>query len=198
MAEAGADVHRAVGWPMHEFEGNELIAGELEHGQAGPVAEVNATDLAVPESRVENHGGAKVRDAVRRVQSPHPTTVMQPRGFRGLRPQPWTPPAGARTPRAPRTRECWLPQLRDPHLITIRTSSSVLILLRARPGGGTSADLFAVDDIDDTVDRLRAHGAELLGRGWPSTRASTGSATSAAPQASSSPWPANAALPRAH
>jgi len=88
MAEAGADVHRAVGWPMYEFEGNELIARELERSQAGPVAEVNATDLAVPESRVENHGGAKVRDAVRRVQSPHPTTVMQPRGLRGLRPQP--------------------------------------------------------------------------------------------------------------
>src|SRR5438128_6108774 len=70
-----------------------------------PSPEVNATDLAVPESRVENHGGAKVRDAVRRVQSPHPTTVMQPRGVRSLRPQPWTPPARARTPRAPRTAE---------------------------------------------------------------------------------------------
>src|SRR5438132_10693565 len=89
---------------MHKFEGNELIAWELEHGQAGPLAEVNATDLAVPESRVENHGGAKVRDAVRRVQSPHPTTVMQPRGQEPP-PQPWTLPARARTPRAPRTAE---------------------------------------------------------------------------------------------
>jgi hypothetical protein len=50
VAEAGADGHRAVGEPMHEFEGNELIAGELEHGQAGPAAEVNPTDWAVPES----------------------------------------------------------------------------------------------------------------------------------------------------
>ncbi len=36
VAEASADIHRAVGWPMHEFEGIELVAGELEHGQAGP------------------------------------------------------------------------------------------------------------------------------------------------------------------
>jgi len=36
VAEAIADVHRAVGWPMHEFEGIALVAGELEHGQAGP------------------------------------------------------------------------------------------------------------------------------------------------------------------
>ena len=36
VAEASADVHRAFGWPMHEFEGIELVAGELEHGQTGP------------------------------------------------------------------------------------------------------------------------------------------------------------------
>ena len=39
----------------------------------------------------------------------------------------------------------------------------------AQPGGpppntvGLHRVMFAVDDIDDTVDRLRAHGAELLG-----------------------------------
>ena len=33
VAEASADIHRAVGWPI---EGIELVAGELEHGQAGP------------------------------------------------------------------------------------------------------------------------------------------------------------------
>ena len=48
--------------------------------------------------------------------------------------------------------------------------------------------MFAVDDIHDTVARLRAHGAELLAR-WHSTRASSCSVTSAAPRASSSPWP---------
>ncbi len=58
--------------------------------------------------------------------------------------------------------------------------------------------MFAVDDIDDTVARLRAHGAGLLGEGR-STRASSCCATSAAPRASSSPWPsrsADASLPR--
>src|SRR5207245_1538205 len=81
VAEAGADVHPAVGWPMHEFEGNELLAGELEHGQGSAVAKVDPTDLAIPESRVETHGGVQVRDAVRRVQSPHSTTVIRPRAF---------------------------------------------------------------------------------------------------------------------
>ena len=57
--------------------------------------------------------------------------------------------------------------------------------------------LFAVDDIDDTVARQRAHGAELLGGG--AYESISGSATSAAPRASSSPWPnrsADASLPR--
>jgi len=84
VAEAGADVHRAVGRPMHEFEGDEIVAGELEHGQAGAAAEVNLTYLAVPQSRVENQGGVQVCDAERRVQSPHPMTVMRPRGLLGL------------------------------------------------------------------------------------------------------------------
>ena len=48
--------------------------------------------------------------------------------------------------------------------------------------------MFAVDDINDTVARLRAHGADSSAR-WHGTRAATCSATSAAPRASSSPWP---------
>src|SRR5690348_88933 len=71
MAEAGADVHRAVGRPMHEFDGNEIVAGKLEHGQAGAASEVNLTNPAVPDSRVESQGGVQVCDAERRVQSPH-------------------------------------------------------------------------------------------------------------------------------
>lgn len=49
--------------------------------------------------------------------------------------------------------------------------------------------MFAVDDIDGTVDRLRAHGAELLGEVAKYERAASGSVTSAGPRASSSPWP---------
>jgi catechol 2,3-dioxygenase-like lactoylglutathione lyase family enzyme len=48
--------------------------------------------------------------------------------------------------------------------------------------------MFAVDDIDDTVARLRTHAPNSSAR-WRSTRASSGSATSAGPRASSSPWP---------
>jgi len=56
--------------------------------------------------------------------------------------------------------------------------------------------MFTVESIDDTVARLRANGAELVGE-WPSTRTSTDSATCEAPRASSSRWPRNSseALP---
>jgi hypothetical protein len=48
--------------------------------------------------------------------------------------------------------------------------------------------MFAVDDLDDTVARLRAHGANPSAR-WSGTRTSTGCATCAALRASSSRWP---------
>jgi catechol 2,3-dioxygenase-like lactoylglutathione lyase family enzyme len=54
--------------------------------------------------------------------------------------------------------------------------------------------MFAVDDIDDVVARMRAHGAELVGRSR-TTRISIGSATSAAPLASSSRSPNSSAEP---
>ena len=54
--------------------------------------------------------------------------------------------------------------------------------------------MFAVDDIDDAVARLRAHGAELVGE-VSSTSTATGSATSAARRASSSAWPNSSAEP---
>jgi catechol 2,3-dioxygenase-like lactoylglutathione lyase family enzyme len=44
--------------------------------------------------------------------------------------------------------------------------------------------MFAVDDIEDVLARLQAHGAELVGEVVRSTRTNTGSATSAAPRAS--------------
>ena len=46
---------------------------------------------------------------------------------------------------------------------------------------------FAVEGIDDVLDRLRVHGAELIGE-LSSTRTATGCATSAAPRGSSSSW----------
>ena len=51
--------------------------------------------------------------------------------------------------------------------------------------------MFAVDDIDDVVARLLAHGAELVGE-VVSTRTRIGSPTSAAPRASSSRLPSSA------
>jgi catechol 2,3-dioxygenase-like lactoylglutathione lyase family enzyme len=54
--------------------------------------------------------------------------------------------------------------------------------------------MFAVDDIDDVVTRLRSHGGELSARSR-STRTSTGSASCVAPRASSSDWPSGSANP---
>jgi catechol 2,3-dioxygenase-like lactoylglutathione lyase family enzyme len=56
--------------------------------------------------------------------------------------------------------------------------------------------MFAVDDIDDVVARLRSHGAELVGE-VRSTRTSTGSASCVALRlrASSSDWPSSSAEP---
>jgi hypothetical protein len=50
--------------------------------------------------------------------------------------------------------------------------------------------MFAVEDLDDTVARLRAHGAELVGE-VVQYEAGTGSATCEALRASSSRWPRN-------
>ena len=53
--------------------------------------------------------------------------------------------------------------------------------------------MFAVEDIDDTLARLRSHGAELVGLNWRSTRISIGSVTSEALRGSSSGWPSRSA-----
>lgn len=50
--------------------------------------------------------------------------------------------------------------------------------------------MFAVDDLDDVLRRLRAHGAELVAKS-PNMKTSTVSVTSAAPRASSSGWPSS-------
>ena len=52
--------------------------------------------------------------------------------------------------------------------------------------------MFAVDDIEDVLARLQAHGAELVGE-VVQYEDSIGSATSAAPRASSSRWPSSSA-----
>jgi catechol 2,3-dioxygenase-like lactoylglutathione lyase family enzyme len=49
--------------------------------------------------------------------------------------------------------------------------------------------MFAVDDLDDTLARLRGHGATGRRRSGASTKTCTGSATSEAPRAFSSDWP---------
>ncbi len=52
--------------------------------------------------------------------------------------------------------------------------------------------MFAVDDIDDVVARLRSHGAELVGE-IAQYGTSTGSASCVALRASSSDWPSSSA-----
>jgi len=52
--------------------------------------------------------------------------------------------------------------------------------------------MFAVEDIDDTLARLRSHGAELVGE-LVQYEMSIGSVTSGALRASSSGWPSRSA-----
>jgi predicted enzyme related to lactoylglutathione lyase len=52
--------------------------------------------------------------------------------------------------------------------------------------------MFTVEDIDDTLARLRKRGAELVGE-WSSTKTRTCSATSGGPKDCSSGWPKNSA-----
>src|SRR2546421_4125272 len=59
--------------------------------------------------------------------------------------------------------------------------------------------MFAVDDIDETLVRLRKHGAELESLEWSSTKTRIGSATSADLKDFSSGWPKNSPeSPRFH
>jgi catechol 2,3-dioxygenase-like lactoylglutathione lyase family enzyme len=52
--------------------------------------------------------------------------------------------------------------------------------------------MFAVDDLDDTLARLRKHGAQLSTK-WFGTKTCIGSATSEAPRAFSPGWPSESA-----
>ena len=53
--------------------------------------------------------------------------------------------------------------------------------------------MFAVDDIDETLARLRKHGAQLVSAKWSSTKTRIGSATSAGPKDFSSGSPRSSA-----
>ena len=53
--------------------------------------------------------------------------------------------------------------------------------------------MFTVEDIDETLARLRKRGAQLVGAKWSSTKTSIGSATSAGPEDFSSGSPKNSA-----
>ena len=53
--------------------------------------------------------------------------------------------------------------------------------------------MFAVDDIDETLARLRKRGAQLVAAKWSSTKTRIGSATSAGPKDFSSGSPKNSA-----
>ncbi len=86
----------------------------------------------------------------------------------------------------------------DGHSRVELTKFHTLPAVRAEPESapanalGIRRIMFAVDDIDDVVARLRSHGAELVGE-IVSTRTSPGSASCVALRASSSDWPSGSA-----
>src|SRR6516162_5464608 len=71
VAESGTDVHGFPGRPVDQLQRDDLLAGKPEHGQAGAIADVNATDLAIPEREVELERGGQVGDAIRGMQGFH-------------------------------------------------------------------------------------------------------------------------------
>ena len=75
VAEPGADLHRPVGRPVDQLEGDDLLAGELEHGQARSLGHANAPDLPVPERGVEVERDGQVSDPVRGVERLHRSAV---------------------------------------------------------------------------------------------------------------------------
>lgn len=77
-----------------------------------------------------------------------------------------------------------LTMFRNPQLVQIERANAPPNTL------GLRSVIFTVESIDDTVARLRANGAELVGE-VASTRTNTDSATCEALRASSSRWPRN-------
>ena len=77
-----------------------------------------------------------------------------------------------------------LTKFRNPKLVEIEPAIAPPNAL------GLRSIMFSVESVDDTVVRLRANGAELIGE-VASTRANTDSATCEALRASSSRWPRN-------
>ena len=77
-----------------------------------------------------------------------------------------------------------LTKFRNPKLVEIEPAIAPPNAL------GLRSVMFTVESVDDTVARLRANGAELVGE-VASTRTSTDSATCEALRASSSRWPRN-------
>jgi hypothetical protein len=64
VAEPGADLYWPVGRAVDQFERDDLFAGELEHGQAGPVAHAGPAHLLVSERGIEAERGGQVSDSV--------------------------------------------------------------------------------------------------------------------------------------
>jgi hypothetical protein len=72
VTEAGADIDRPILPSVHQLKRDYLLAWELEHGQTRVGAQINPTDLLIPERGVEVERGGQIGNAVRGVESPHP------------------------------------------------------------------------------------------------------------------------------
>lgn len=68
VAEPGPDDDRSVRGPVDQFEGDDLVAGQLEHGQALTLAGANMLDLSVAEGGVEVEGDPEDAHPVGRVE----------------------------------------------------------------------------------------------------------------------------------
>jgi hypothetical protein len=72
VAKPGANRHRSAGRPVNQLKRDDLLARELEHRQARPVADADPPDLLVTECEIEVQRDGQVSDPIRSVERFHP------------------------------------------------------------------------------------------------------------------------------
>jgi hypothetical protein len=73
--ETGVDPDVAAAWIVEELDGDELVAGELEHGQMAQGGLGHAADDLVADRAVEREGSVAIGHVQVEVQRPHRFSV---------------------------------------------------------------------------------------------------------------------------
>src|SRR5215469_17907850 len=71
MTEARTGIDPVLGRTVHEFDGDELVPGQLEHGQVAQGGFGNAADDLITDGGIERQGSVEIGDTQAEVQRPH-------------------------------------------------------------------------------------------------------------------------------